>query len=54
MTILKEGQILIEPDGSVTVTKFEIKGGTLYELQAIAIERVLLAAEKIQKERDQC
>ncbi len=52
MTIVQEGQILIEPEGKITVQHFEIKDGTLHDLMNIAFERILLAVEKEQNRRE--
>jgi hypothetical protein len=39
-----EGQILINPDCSITIQNFTIEGGTMRDLQNLAIQRVKTAA----------
>lgn len=52
MKVVKEGQILIQPDGDVLVTEFEVEAAHgLHELSELAEERILLAADKIRQRR---
>src|SRR5262245_46361745 len=45
MRIIKEGTITIAPDGQVFVENFHIEGGSLRDLEELAVRRVQMAAK---------
>ena len=46
MKILKEGQIIVGPNGELTIKGFHVKYGTSGDLCEEAVRRVVLAAKK--------
>ena len=49
MKILKEGHVLIDHNGAMTIEGFTVKGGTTEELKSELLRRVLLAASTIRR-----